>query len=644
MNNDKIPILMIEDNPADAEIARLYLQDSSLKHEIFHSESFYEGIELINNRPIDLVLLDLSLNDSMGFKTLKNYLERSPNVPVIVLTGTNNEIMGMQSVKAGAQDFLVKGEFDSKSLVRSIRYSLQRFKTQIKLKDTASKLAISEKRYKEAQEMAKFGNWEMDIVSNAMKWTDEVFRIFGFQPNNFSPTLSDYIKYVHVEDREKVDNFFEATIKTGKLNKLEHRIVIDNRMIKHLAIWARVNFEESSDKIFLIGGIQDISDRKLSEKLLYERNITDKTSQLKEIALSDMSFHIRTPLSSIVNLLYLLEKSNPNIQQKELVDGLKTSVDDLSIMINNLLNFSLLVRENVKIEEKDFNLRDLSLGIQKVAKIKADHGKIDLQFNVDETIPEHINSDPNKINQILYNLIDNSIKYTDEGGVITVDISGNYNYAKLSSIKIKISDTGNGIPKEKIKFLMEADKLLEVYSEEKAVDKKRQLGIAIVAKLTKLMDGEFKIKSKEGQGSVFELEIPVKVAVTSEQKLFDKPTRPMNILLVEDHFLNQIATKKVLNSWSELISVDIAENGEQGVAKFIEGEFDLILMDIQMPVMNGIEAASQIREKSKIPIIALTANSSKAEQDKCLNIGMNDYLTKPFKPKELYGKILNLIG
>lgn len=644
MNNDKIPILMIEDNPADAEIARLYLEDSSLKHEIIHSESFYEGIEVINNRPIDLVLLDLSLHDSIGFKTLKNYLERAPNVPVIVLTGTNNEIMGMQSVKAGAQDFLVKGEFDSKSLVRSIRYSLQRFKTQVKHKETARQLAISEKRYKEAQEMAKFGNWEMDIVSNAMKWTDEVFRIFGFQPSKFEPSLSDYLKYVHVEDREKVDNYFEETIKTGKLHKLEHRIVIDNRIIKHLAIWARVNIDDYSDKIFLIGGIQDVSDRKLSEMLIEERNISDKTSQLKELALSDMSFHIRTPLSSIVNLLYLLEKSNPNIQQKELVDGLKTSVDDLSIMINNLLNFSLLVRENVKVEEKDFSIKELTLGIQKVAKIKADHSKIDLKFAVDKSIPEHLSGDPNKINQILYNLIDNSIKYTDEGGSIDVKISGNYSYAKLTSVKIRVSDTGTGIPKEKIKFLMESERLLEIYSEEQTVDKKRQLGIAIVAKLTKLMDGEFKIKSKEGQGTIFDLEIPIKVAITSEHKIFDKPSRPMNILLVEDHFLNQIATKKVLKSWSEMINVDIAENGEQGVAKFIEGEFDLILMDIQMPIMNGIEAASKIRKKSKIPIIALTANSSSQEKDKCLNIGMNDYLTKPFKPKELYGKILNLIG
>ena len=644
MNNEKIPILLIEDNPADAELTRIFLESSSLKHEFFHSDSLYEGIEILKNNNIELVLLDLSLNDTIGFKTLKTYLEKAPNVPVIVLTGTNNEIMGMQAVKAGAQDFLVKGEFDSKLLVRAIRYSSQRFKMQLKLQQTVKELQENEKRYKEAQEMAKFGNWDMDIVSNSMTWTDEVFRIFGFQPNNFSPTLSDYMKYVHVKDREKVDDFFEQTMKTGKLQKLEHRIVIDNRIIKYLAIWARVNVEESTNKIFLIGGLQDISDRKLTERLILEKHLNDKTDQLKEEVLSEMSFHIRTPLSSIVNLLYLLENATPNTQEKELIDDLKTSVDDLSIMINNLLNFSLILRENVKVEEKDFNLKEMALGLNKVAKIKADHSKILLNFDYESGLPEHIISDSNKINQILYNLIDNAIKYTDEGGEVAIEIGSVKSQNKLNAIKIRVSDTGNGIPKDRIKLLMEEDQLLQLYSEDKDADKKYQLGIAIVAKLTRLLQGDLKVKRKDKQGTIFDLEIPVKEIAAAEQKGLSELNRDINILLVEDHFLNQIATKKVLNSWSNKVSVEIAENGEAGVALFIEKNFDLILMDIQMPVMNGIEAADKIRQKSEIPIIALTANSSKQEQEKCFEVGMNDYLTKPFKPHELYTKILGLLS
>ena len=143
---------------------------------------------------------------------------------------------------------------------------------------------------------------------------------------------------------------------------------------------------------------------------------------------------------------------------------------------------------------------------------------------------------------------------------------------------------------------------------------------------------------------MFKLNVPVKIAKQVVMSDSDKPNAPIRILLVEDHFLNQIATRKVLNSWSELITIDIAENGMIAVEKFREHGYDLILMDIQMPVMNGLEAATRIRETSQVPIIALTANATKQEQNKCAKVGMNDYLSKPFQPQELYSTIMNLLA
>ena len=166
------------------------------------------------------------------------------------------------------------------------------------------------------------------------------------------------------------------------------------------------------------------------------------------------------------------------------------------------------------------------------------------------------------------------------------------------------------------------------------------MGIAIVSKLVKTMGGEMNISSQLGKGSIFTISIPIKVPLQAKHVQGDKPFAPIKILLVEDHFLNQMATKKVLTNWSDYVTVDIAENGLIGVEKFIKHGYDLILMDIQMPVMNGIEAAKKIREQSKVPIIALTANSTKQEQDKCMEIGMNDYLSKPFKPQDLHARIM----
>ncbi|MFK7936607.1 MAG: response regulator [Saprospiraceae bacterium] len=636
----KTPILLIEDNPADTHLVEIYMKSSSIKHELYKAESFFEGMEILGSRDIDIVLLDLSLPDISGFKTLSRYLERFPNIPVIVLTGMNNEIIGNQAIKAGAQDFLVKDQFDGKLLGRSIRYSMQRFKTQLKLEETAKNLTVSEMRYEDAQRMAKFGNWEMDIVSNAMKWTDEVFRIFSLQPKSFQPTLSEYLDYVHVEDREKVETFFENVLKNSELHQLEHRIVVAGHNLKYLSLQAKVNYDNITKKILLVGGIQDITERKLSEKLIIEKNISGKTARMKEEALTEMSFHVRTPLSSVVNLVYLLENTTATVQQHELIDGLKTSVDDLSITINNLLNFSVLASDELKVNAEEFNVNDFFKSLEKVVRIKADQSKLQLKFEIEKNLPFKLISDPKMINQIVYNLLDNSLKYTSEEGVITVKVYHSKQAETDVRLHIDVLDTGKGMKPAQVTELLDAEKLLEIYTDDQEVKKKRQLGIAIVSKLCKSLTGHLRIESEEGKGSAFKVMLPVKLPKQVRHRISEKPETPIKILLVEDHFLNQIATKKVLTGWSDLVSVDIAENGLIGVEKHREHEYDLILMDIQMPVMNGLDSATKIREQSSVPIIALTANASKQEQDRAFEVGMNDYLAKPFKPQDLQRKIM----
>lgn len=636
--NSKTNILIIEDNPGDFNLVKILLKDASIKHELFHADTYYDGIEVLKNREIDLVLLDLSLPDSSGFKTLSNFREKFPLIPVIVLTGVNNEIVGNQAIKAGASDYLVKGQFDGKLLGRSIRYSLHRFNTQLQLEETARNLALSEKRYVEAQEMGHFGNWEMDIVSNAMKWTDEVYRIFGYRPGSITPTFSDYMNYVHSEDRKLVEAFFEQSTKDGKLNQLEHRILIDGRNIKYVAVQAKVHFEPITSKIILVGVIQDITERKVSEQLIIEKNISQGASKLKENALADMSFHIRTPLSSIVNLLYILENSTINNQQREYIEGLKTSVDDLSIMTNNLLNFSLLVSEKLTIDEEEINLREFLNSVEKVIQIKTDNIGSSFELQGLATLPEKVRSDSNKITQILYNLLDNILTHPSLKG-LNMNCEMGPVQDQQAVLKFSLTALGQVLTDEEQKDLLEADKLLEVYTGESS-ESPPLLGMGIASKLINMLGGEYKITTTDTQ-SEHQINIPVKTLKQLRFNEQQKPEVPLKILLVEDHFLNQIATKKVLTTWSNLVSVDIAENGLVGVEKFREHGYDLILMDIQMPVMGGIEATQKIREQSSTPIIALTANSSKQESERCFEAGMNDYIAKPFKPQDLYSKIMS---
>jgi PAS domain S-box-containing protein len=635
-------ILLIEDNPGDAQLVKIYMKDAAFKYELFVADTFFEGMDILNKHEVDIVLLDLSLPDSQGFKTLNRYLETVQNIPVIVLTGVNNEIVGNQAVKAGAQDFLVKGQLDGKLLGRAIRYAIQRHKEVQKLEDTKRELTINERRIVKAQQLAGFGNWEMDLVSYEMVWTDEIYKIFGFHPGTITTGMSDYNRYVHYEDRDAVEKFFDEAMKDGKLKKIEHRIIVDGTSLKWIAVHAQVFFDDITQRMLLVGGVQDITERKMNEQLIMEQNINRQTSLLKDEAMQDMNFHIRTPLSSIVNFLYLIENTTVSVQQKELVEGLKVSVDDLSLMINNMLNFSMLVSQNLKPDNDELNIKDFFNSLRKVIQIKLDNAKIKMHFNLNEDLPEKVIADSKKITQIVYNIVDHAIRYTPEGGKITIDM-GIQIVDKQTQLHLKTAYSGRALSIAQIKELMEENKILETIKNEANETDKHQLALAIVGKLVKILRGEFKISNRNNDTTSFEVEIPVKAV---KQVILDAsaPDSPLKLLLVEDHFLNQIATKKLLTSWSPYVTVDIAENGLVAVEKFRTHGYDLILMDLQMPVMTGFEATTRIREKHSVPIIALTATATKQEADKCFEIGMNDYISKPFKPQELYAKILNALA
>lgn len=646
MNNKALPILLIEDNAADAVLVREFLNEASVRHDLFHADTLFEGIEIIRDRgDVQMILLDLTLPDSAGFRTLTSLLEKVSGIPVIVMTGINNEIVGNQAVKAGAQDFLVKGQFDGKLLGRSIRYAQQRFREQQKQTEALIQLSSIEKRFLEAEEMGHFGNWQMDVVSNQMTWTDQVYRIFGVQPRSVQASMTQYLNFTHPEDRADIDQFFENAQRDGQQHRIEHRILINGTTIRHLATSARVGFDEATGRMHLSGVVQDITERRVAELLMIERNLTNRSSKMKEEVLADMSFHIRTPLSSIVNLLFLLDNTAISNQQKELLEGLRTSVDDLSIIINNLLNLSILSTENMKIEEEQFGFRDFLQSIRKLVQIKADSVGVHIEYEVGKDIPEKLIGDNRKLTQILYNLLHNAIRLSEKKSLIALEINARETEGRGLDLLFVIKDNGKSMPASRIKELLHADNLLKMYTETDSSNEERmhEIGLAIVAKLVKTLEGKFEIHSKEGVGTTYRFEVPVKAAKIVRPKAGDVPEGPLRLLLVEDHFLNQIATKKVLTAWSDFVSVDIAENGLVGVEKYREHGYDLILMDIQMPVMNGIESARRIREKSEVPIVALTANSSRLEMEKCFEVGMNDYLAKPFKPQDLYAKIMSLL-
>lgn len=646
MHNKPTNILLVEDNAGDVQLVKFFLKDAAFKYELFCAETLHEAFEKISNFTIDIVLLDLSLPDSQGFRTLGRFLEKVPHLPFIVMTGINNEIIGNQAIKAGAQDFLVKGQFEGKLLGRAIRYALHRFKEKQKLEGEKRELMLTDNVKSKVQQIIGFGHWELDIISQEMTWTDEVFRIFGMQPNSYATGVSNYLRLVHHDDRPLVENFFDIVAKRNKLQKIEHRVILDGTSIKWVSLQGQVFYEEMTQRTLIVGGVLDITERKLNEQLIIEQNIHRQTISLKNEVLSDMSFHIRTPLSSIGNLLYLLDNVQVTHQQREYLDGIKTSVDDLSLMVNNLLNFSTLVAQNLRVEEDEIRIKEFLEGLEKVLRIKANTTKIRLDFELPDNLPDKIFADGKKITQIAYNLVDHATRYslTASSMVFQIEMQPQQSTKNTPSLrqtaffKIVMKHTARGVTIAQLRDMLAENKILESFHQEGDDLQKKQIGLAIVNKLVRLLNGTLDIKQQSGDWISFEVAFPISFMILNNQET-GKPSEPVKILLVEDHYLNQMATRRLLTAWSPFVTVDIAENGLIAVEKFREYGYDLVLMDLQMPTMNGFDATVRIRERSDVPIIALSASANKSETERCREIGMNDYICKPFKPEELYNKI-----
>ena len=637
MTTKALNVLVVEDSPADAKLIDLHLTKSSTSYKMTFKEMLFEGIREANDHKFDVVLLDMSLPDSRGFKTLDTFVKNVPRLPIIVLTSLNNEVVGIQTIRAGAQDFLVKGQFDYKLLGRSIRYAIQRFDANRRIENQITHLEKTKKKYADIQRIAGLGYWEIDIVTNEMIWSNEVYTLLGFSPGSIQPSVRSYLDYVYPDDVSNVEKSLDKTMREGSPLTMEHRIVVSGHTLKWLSLSLRIVSDPMTSKTFLIGVVQEITNRKLIEKLLQERAFNKESNRSKQQALGEFGFHIRTPMTSISNLLYLMDQSN-NRKQNDLLNGLRTSFQELNLMIINLLNFSIISEDNLSLKIEEFHLDELIQSVIKLGSLKAAVKENSLKFSKEADVPEYITADASKINQILYNIIDFAILNADGKGQIRAKLKSIPRGSDKHQFSLSVQMPAQIYSQLEMNELANFEDLSDASFE----DLQRPIQLAIAKKLTQCIGGKMTIVESGSKCDV-EIEFVAKVKSIQESYIIETPFIPLNILLVEDHFLNQIATKKLLTNWSEHVNVDIAENGLVAVDKFSAHQYDIILMDLQMPVMDGYEATIKIREKSEVPILGLSASSSKEEEKKCLKNGMNAYIAKPFKPDELFQKIMELI-
>ncbi|MDB5145841.1 MAG: domain S-box protein [Mucilaginibacter sp.] len=402
-----------------------------------------------------------------------------------------------------------------------------------------------------------------------------------------------------------------------------------------------LNTEGKVDKYIEV--IIDITAKKKAEiELIAAKEEALQLSRAKDMFISVMSHEIRTPLNAVIGMSHLLLDDNPVEIQKENLGILKFSAENLMTLINNVLDFTKIETGNIDLEKAAVDLHELVQSIAHSMKFNANEKEIFLKYNVDKDIPAIVMGDSARICQILLNLVGNALKFTETGGV-TIDLSVVEQTAKDVKIRFAVTDTGIGIASEKINTIFESFKQAEADTSRKYGG--TGLGLAITKRLIELHDARINVDSVPGQGSTFWFTIKFDkghIHANNNNNRVETGLQ-LNILVVDDNQINRLLINKVLTKWGA--NIDFAENGLEAVNKIeARQDFDVVLMDIHMPVMGGLEATEIIRAKSEpyyqqLPIIALTASMLNSEVNEITRAGMNDYILKPFDPKGLYDKL-----
>jgi signal transduction histidine kinase len=371
----------------------------------------------------------------------------------------------------------------------------------------------------------------------------------------------------------------------------------------------------------------------------------EEIAELKTQFLSNMSHEIRTPMNAVIGMTNLMLEEHPRKDQLERLHVLKFSADNLLHIINDILDYSKLEAGKVSLENKPFHLTETMQHVFKCMEPQAKEKGIILQLQCDENLPVLVLGDMNRLIQVMNNLVNNAIKFTETGSVtIAVKMLEN------KSVLFAIEDTGIGIPEEKLDYIFE--RFSQVHGDSNRKYGGTGLGLAICSRLLALQNSRLEVRSQLGVGTCFSFSVAFATVSQMNGLIADSDKIPYyhslncSILLAEDNLINQLVAKNFIEKWGARL--DIAFNGLEALRMVTENNYDLILMDLQMPEMDGYEATRKIRQLpgdhfSRIPIIALTASSIVEVQDQFISAGMNNYMRKPFVPEALYQMIAHYV-
>lgn len=579
--------------------------------------------ELLKMNYLDLIdeeyraQVKLFYEDQLDNNTKTSYLE----IPIV--TKKNKKVWIGQNVNLASDE---DGKLEINALARDI--------TELKI--AKDDLERNESKYRNILENLKLGILEVDLDGKITNAFPKFTELSGYSKDELigkSP-----IDFLLPEEHRSTMARQNVKRARGEGSVYEVEILRKDGSRRWVIISGAPFYNSNGEMIGTVGIHLDISERKKIEKELRSaKDLAENSVRLKEIFMANMSHEIRTPMNAILGMTRLLDKTNLDSKQQEYVNALTYSADNLLLIINDILDFSKIDSGNLDIVPVPNNLRKLFDNMTQLMSPKAEERNNYLKVNLDSDIQEMYEFDGVRLNQVFLNLVGNSVKFTRDGEVeIHAKIIENKHYTDV--IRFAVKDSGIGISQENL------EKIFESFIQADNTTEKEfggtGLGLAISKKIVKMMGGELMVESEIGVGSefYFELELKRSENVASMPDVIPDSInfRGLRVLLVEDNEINVFMAKTILEDLQCVVT--IAKNGKDALESVQESNFDVVLMDMRMPVMDGITATREIRmktSKEELPIIALTANALNEDKERCLAAGMNKFLSKPFEKRDL---------